>query len=75
MTLEKTYYELLEIEPDADADAIRSAYRRLANKFHPDHPEGDAEIFRILTDAWRVVSDPRRRAEYDRGLEDDKGKS
>ena len=59
------YYEFLEISPQATQDTIHRVYRFLASRYHPDHPEtGDIEKFALLTSAYKVLSDPARRAEY-----------
>jgi curved DNA-binding protein CbpA len=63
------YYLLLGISPDADADTIRSAFRTLARRYHPDAGEGSsAERFRELVIAYETLNDPRRRGDYDRVL-------
>jgi curved DNA-binding protein CbpA len=60
------YYEALQISQNADTDTIHRIYRILAQRFHPDNQEtGNEEAFRILTDAYRVLSDPEKRAAYD----------
>lgn len=63
----KGYYTLLGIKPDASAEDVRAAYRALAKRLHPDaNPAPDAaQAFRAVTEAYRVLSDPRRRAAYD----------
>lgn len=59
------YYEFLQISPHADADTIHRVYRFLAARLHPDNPDsGDAEAFRTLKQAYDVLSNPVRRAEY-----------
>lgn len=62
------FYELLGVERDADASAIKRAYRRKARELHPDvSDEPDAEErFRRVTEAYEVLSDDERRATYDR---------
>ena len=65
------YYRLLGIPPDADPQRIRSAYRSLAKRFHPDTNHGSeaaAELFRQVNNAYRILSDPARRARYDEEL-------
>src|SRR5512135_3384865 len=60
------YYEFLQISPNAEPDTIHRVYRFLAVRFHPDNPEtGDTEKFFLLKQAYDVLSDPVRRAEYD----------
>jgi curved DNA-binding protein len=60
------YYEILQISPNADQETVRRVYRIQAQRFHPDNLEtGDAEKFRLLADAYGVLSDPRSRASYD----------
>jgi curved DNA-binding protein CbpA len=62
----RDYYEFLQISPNADADTIHRVYRFLAARLHPDNNEtGHEENFRLLKAAYDVLSDPRRRAEYD----------
>ncbi len=64
----KDYYQVLGVAPDADEKAIKSAYRRLARKYHPDvSKEADAEEkFKAANEAHEVLGDPAKRAEYDR---------
>ena len=60
-------YRTLQVEPSANLEAIHAAYRRLARLYHPDlnpRPEA-AERMRAINAAYRVLSDPRRRASYD----------
>lgn len=62
------YYKALELEPDATADDIKRAYRRLALKYHPDQNRGDRvaeEQFKKINEAYQVLSDPARRRQYD----------
>jgi curved DNA-binding protein len=62
----RTYYEILMVDPAAHPTIIRYAYRFLAAMFHPDNGEtGDAEKFKVLSEAWRTLSDSSKRAAYD----------
>jgi curved DNA-binding protein CbpA len=58
------YYEVLQVHPRAESEVIRAAYRTLARKYHPDLG-GDPSRMIALNDAWDVLGDPVRRAEYD----------
>jgi len=58
------YYEVLQVHPRAESEVIRAAYRTLARKYHPDLG-GDPGRMIALNDAWDVLGDPVRRAEYD----------
>lgn len=58
------YYEVLQVHPRAEPEVIRAAYRTLARKYHPDLG-GDPLRMIALNDAWDVLGDPARRAEYD----------
>ena len=63
------YYELLQISPNADPDMIHRVYRLLAQRYHPDNgTTGDEKAFRAITDAYKVLSEPEKRAAYDVNL-------
>ena len=65
------YYVLLGVAQDADADTIRSAFRGLARRYHPDAGEGSsADRFREVLTAYETLNDPTRRGHYDRILQD-----
>ena len=69
MSAEIDFYELLEVERTADDKALKSAYRKLAMKFHPDKNPGcsDSEArFKQINEAYACLSDPQKRAAYDR---------
>lgn len=64
------HYEVLQVHPAAEPEVIRSAFRALARKHHPDFG-GDARRMAALNEAWDILGDPGRRAAYDarrRGL-------
>jgi molecular chaperone DnaJ len=65
----RDYYEVLGVSRDAGPEDIKKAYRRLALEFHPDRNQGDSEAeskFKEATEAYEVLRDPDRRAQYDR---------
>src|SRR5262247_1259459 len=62
----KDYYRTLGVDRKADDKTIKSAYRRLARKHHPDVAKGkDAERFKEIAEAYEVLSDPDKRRRYD----------
>ncbi len=65
----RDYYEVLGVDRGADEQAIKTAYRRLAHRYHPDKNPGDKaaeEAFKEASEAYSVLSDPDKRARYDR---------
>ncbi|GIW67213.1 MAG: hypothetical protein KatS3mg096_081 [Candidatus Parcubacteria bacterium] len=58
------YYQILGVPENADEETIKKAFRELAKKYHPDRG-GDAEKFKKIIEAYRVLSDKKLRAEYD----------
>jgi len=69
MSQKRDYYEVLAVAQTASSDEIRKAYRQCALKFHPDRNPGDAEAevkFKEATEAYSVLSDDQKRAQYDR---------
>lgn len=69
MTTEVDFYELLEVERTADDKTLKSSYRRLAMRFHPDKNPGCADSeakFKAISSAYACLSDPQKRAAYDR---------
>jgi curved DNA-binding protein CbpA len=64
-----THYRVLGVSVDADEDTIRSAYRNLARRYHPDAGEGSSvERFREVVEAYETLVDPQRRRSYDLSL-------
>jgi molecular chaperone DnaJ len=61
----KDYYKTLGIERTADDKAIKTAYRRLARKHHPDVNKGKADRFKEISEAYTVLGDPEKRKRYD----------
>ena len=63
----KDYYKILGVDADADDKAIKAAYRRLARKYHPDvsAEEGAEDKFKELSEAYEVLKDTDKRAQYD----------
>jgi curved DNA-binding protein CbpA len=60
------YYEQLQISASAEPETIHRVYRLLAARFHPDNKEtGDDGRFRAIREAYHVLSDPEKRAQYD----------
>ena len=67
----RDYYDILGVGREADDKAIKSAYRKLAMKFHPDRNPDNAEAedkFREATEAYDVLKDDQKRAAYDLSL-------
>ena len=70
MTAKADFYTILQVHPEADVEVIQAAYRKLAAKYHPDvstSPEA-VERMKELNEAHEVLTDPDKRAAYDRSL-------
>jgi molecular chaperone DnaJ len=63
---DRDYYEVLGVARDADATVLKSAYRKMAKQLHPDCDGGDEHKFKELNEAYGILSDPEKRAAYDR---------
>ncbi len=61
----KDYYQVLGVERAATEDDIKKAFRKLAQKYHPDKKGGDEAKFKEVSEAYAVLSDKKKRAEYD----------
>jgi molecular chaperone DnaJ len=69
MTVKKDYYAILGVEKTASDQDIKKAYRKLAMRYHPDKNPGNQkaeETFKSLTEAYDVLSDPKKRQNFDR---------
>ncbi len=69
MSGKRDFYEVLGVERSASEDDIRKAYKKLALKYHPDRNPGDASAeasFKEATEAYTILSDCEKRAQYDR---------
>ncbi|WP_290492520.1 DnaJ domain-containing protein, partial [Hyphomonas sp. UBA3592] len=65
----RDYYEILGVSKDADEKQLKSAYRKLAMKYHPDQNAGNPEAeekFKEVGEAYAVLSDAQKRGAYDR---------
>ncbi len=64
---DKNYYDILGVSKDANPDDIKSAYRKMAKKYHPDinKEEGAAEKFKEINEAYECLSDPQKKSNYD----------
>lgn len=61
----KDYYKILGVERSATSEDVKKAFRKLAHQFHPDKKGGDEARFKEINEAYQVLSDEKRRAEYD----------
>ena len=66
MEKNEDFYEILQISPNAEPETIHRVYRMLAQRFHPDNGDsGNEHRFRMVVEAYRVLSDAQERARYD----------
>lgn len=68
MPIMVNYYDILGVPCQANADEIKSAYRRLAMQLHPDRNQGESEQFHLVNKAYSTLGDPQKRAQYDAQL-------
>lgn len=61
----KNYYDILGVKKDASKDEIKKAFRKLAHEFHPDKKGGNADKFKEINEAYSVLSDDKKRSQYD----------
>ncbi len=65
MSKKRDFYEVLGVQKGASKEEIKKAFHKLAHKYHPDKSTGDAEKFKEVSEAYSVLSDDKKRAEYD----------
>ncbi len=65
MATTKDYYNVLGVDKKASPDDIKKAFRKMAHKYHPDKGGGDDSKFKEITEAYSVLSDDKKRREYD----------
>ncbi|MFM2357403.1 MAG: hypothetical protein RJA61_140 [Candidatus Parcubacteria bacterium] len=61
----KNYYDILGVSKDTNKEDIKKAFRKLAHKYHPDKKDGDEAKFKEVNEAYSILSDDKKRAEYD----------
>ena len=62
----RSHYDILGVPPDASTEEIKSAYRRLAKEYHPDHQPGHSRTFQEIHEAYCVLGDSEKRRHYER---------
>src|ERR1700733_14560808 len=61
----KNYYDILGVQKTASEDEIKKAFRKLAQKYHPDKKGGNEAKFKEISEAYSTLSDKKKRSEYD----------
>lgn len=62
----KDYYKILGVDRTASEEDIKKAYRKLAHQYHPDRPGGNEQKFKEINEAYQILSNKEKRAQYDR---------
>lgn len=63
--MSKDYYKILDIDKGASKEEVKKAFRKLAQKYHPDKPSGDEAKFKEINEAYSVLSDDKKKSQYD----------
>ncbi len=63
--MSKDYYKILGVEKNASQDEIKKAFRKLAHQYHPDKKDGNEQKFKEVNEAYQVLGDESKRAQYD----------
>ena len=61
----ENYYDILGVKREATKEEIKKAYRKLATKYHPDKNPDGAEQFKKIAEAYSILGDEKKKAEYD----------
>ena len=59
------YYKILNVSKNATSDEIKKQYKKMALKYHPDRSGGDTEMFKKVSEAYEILSNPEKKSEYD----------
>ena len=62
----KDLYKILEINTNSSSNEIKSSYKKLALKYHPDRSGGDEDKFKEITEAYSILSDTKKKNDYDK---------
>ncbi len=63
--MQKDYYKILGLEKGSSKDEVKKAFRKMAAKYHPDKAGGDEEKYKEITEAYSILGDDKKKAEYD----------